>query len=130
MIDLKTLIRNVGLITFFGVIFVYVIWRGHTAIFGIKIETNISNGQSFETTLTTFSGNAKNAIKFSIDGREVILDEQGNFSLPLLLQPGYSIMELQTEDRFGRTREETIQLFSKYQPASINEQTNESIKDV
>lgn len=131
MIDLKSFIKNAGLIVFFLCLVVYAVWRSNTAIFGIKIQTNsISDGSRLDTSLITLSGNAEKAIRFSVDGREVLLDNQGNFSLPLLLSPGYSIILLEAEDRFGRVKNKTLHVFSNYQSPSSNKQISSNIPGV
>jgi hypothetical protein len=113
MIDPKSLIRNLGIILLFVVIVGYTLWRGRTAIFGISIESNTADGQAFSNSLITLSGNAKNASRFTIDGREILLDKDGNFTEPLLLPPGYSIIELHAEDHFGRSKNRLLRVYEK-----------------
>ena len=113
MIDPKSLFRNLGIILLFVVIIGYAFWRGRTAIFGISIESNTTDGQVFSTSLITLSGNAKNASRFTIDGREILLDKDGKFTEPLLLQPGYSIIELHAEDHFGRSKNRLLRVYEK-----------------
>ncbi len=113
MIDSKILARNIAIVILFIGIVSYSFWRGRTAIFGVVITTDVQDGEVLSTDLVTLSGNAKNASHFTVNGREVLLDKDGNFLEPLLLPPGYSIIELAAEDHFGRKQYKLLHVYEK-----------------
>ena len=53
--------------------------------------------------VVTLTGEAKNIVKLTLNGREIHTDEHGNFREELVLENGYTIMTLYAEDRFGRS---------------------------
>ena len=60
----------------------------------------------FSEPLITVSGYAKNTTLLSLNGRTIFTDEEGNFSAPLLLHAGHTIIEVRAENRFGRVHAE------------------------
>ena len=49
-------------------------------------------------------GRAENISKLTLFGREIFIDEAGAFREEHLLAPGYNVITLEAEDRFGRSR--------------------------
>lgn len=49
------------------------------------------------------SGKARNVTAVLVEGREVVLREDGTFRESLLLAPGYSTIEIRARDKFGST---------------------------
>ena len=105
-----------GLIVFFILIFVFAFFRSKDLIFGVQI-TNVSlNGSPIQSGTTIpsagikLTGNAKNAIKLILDGREISIDQQGNWSETIALLPGYNIINIKAQDKFGNIDEKNYQL--------------------
>lgn len=48
-------------------------------------------------------GTARNVTALFLNGRPIVTDEQGNFTEPVVLENGYTIMSLEARDRYGRT---------------------------
>jgi Zn/Cd-binding protein ZinT len=117
MVDPKKFIR-VTLITLMILgISGYAYFRSKDAIRGITITSSIEDGASLDSTLLTLTGNAPHTSRFTINGKELILDKNGNFTDTLLLQDGYNILTLEAGDKFGRTIQKVIRLYAK--PAII-----------
>jgi len=53
------------------------------------------------------TGVAKNVSALTLNGAGVAIDQNGEFSKLLLLSPGFNIMEVSAEDKFGRTDTQT-----------------------
>jgi hypothetical protein len=51
----------------------------------------------------TLTGQAKNIVKLTLNGKEIHTDAEGAFTHKLSLEHGYSIVSLNAQDRFGRT---------------------------
>lgn len=102
--DLKKILRNGGLITLFIFIAFYAFFRSKDLIFGVKIrDVNIIDGAKYTESVQKITGNAKNAIKLTINGREVSIDQSGNWNEDIALLLGYNILEIRAEDKFGHT---------------------------
>ena len=60
-----------------------------------------------ETTQTeqviTIEGTTKNITSLTLNGKNIHTNEKGDFKEALVLENGYTIMTLTSQDRFGRT---------------------------
>lgn len=54
------------------------------------------------------SGRARYITKITLNGNPIFIDESGAFQRALPLLPGYQVIEVSVQDRFGRTRTERI----------------------
>ena len=109
--DAKKIVKIVGFSVFFILIIIYAIFISKDLIFGIKIrEVNLSDGAVFTENIVKLSGNAKNAIKLTLNGREISIDQEGNFGETIALLPGYNIVTIKAEDKFGYVDEKNYQL--------------------
>ncbi len=119
MIDPKKFVRiSLIAILFLGILG-YAYYRSKDAIFGITITASVADGATLDKPLLTITGNAVHASKFTIDDRELLLDKDGNYTDTLLLQEGYTILELEASDRFGRTKTKVLHLYTKPETQSV-----------
>ena len=56
------------------------------------------------------TGIAKNAVKISLDGRDISVDQKGNFDETISLSVGYNVIEIIAQDKFGNVDEKNYQL--------------------
>jgi len=78
---------------------------------GPRLELlNPINGVSTTTERITISGRAVHVNTLTINGATTSPDLAGNFSESLLLAPGYNIMRVDAQDRYGRRVEKTIEM--------------------
>jgi hypothetical protein len=56
------------------------------------------------------TGVAKNAINLTLDGREISVDQQGDFDETIALLSGYNIISLKAVDKFGNIDEKNYKL--------------------
>lgn len=71
------------------------------------------NGSLATTSLLVISGTAKNISWITLNGRQIYVDEAGNFREQLLLSYGYNIITLSAKDKFGRTVSKKLELVYK-----------------
>jgi hypothetical protein len=71
------------------------------------------NGATVTSSIMEVTGTAKNAIFLSLDGREISIDQAGDFDETIALLPGYNIINLEARDKFGHTDEKNYQLILK-----------------
>ena len=97
------------LLFIFIAIFVYAkmnfIWRG------VRIEAGITQNEGSK--IATIRGKAEKAILLTINGREIFIDQAGNFSEVISPLPGYSVVTLFAKDKFGKTAEKKFEMFTK-----------------
>ena len=107
----KKIVQIAGLSVFFLLIIIYAFFRSKDLIFGVKIRNvNIVNGSTITSPTIEVTGIARNAINLTLDGREISVDQQGDFDETIALLPGYNIINLRAKDKFGNTDEKNYQL--------------------
>lgn len=98
----KKILQIVSLSIFFLLILVYAFFRSQDLIFGIQIKNvNIADGQTFTESVLKINGNAKNAVNISLNGREISVDQDGNWEETIALLVGYNMISIRAEDKFG-----------------------------
>jgi hypothetical protein len=107
----KKILEVGGFFIFFILIVIYAFFRSHDIIFGVQIKNvSIKDGQVLTNNVVKITGNAKNAIKLYLDGREISVDQQGNFDETVVLLPGYNIINIKAQDKFGNIDEKNYKL--------------------
>ena len=84
---------------------------------GIKIEAVLE--QKDDSSLAIVSGNAEKAVYITLNGREIFIDKEGNFSESIIILPGFSIITLNARDKFGKTAEKKFQVVVKENAKAI-----------
>lgn len=105
-------ILQIGMLSvFFLFLAVYAFWGSHNLIFGIKIKNvNISDGSKTANSIINITGNAKNAINLTLNGREITINEAGDFNETIALLSGYNIVTIKAQDKFGYSDEKNYKL--------------------
>ncbi len=112
--DAKKILKIGSLSIFFIFIVVYALFRSYDLIAGVKIKNvSIIDGATVTESVQKVSGNAKNAINLSLNGREISIDQQGNFDETIALLSGYNIVTLKALDKFGNSDEKDYKLIYK-----------------
>jgi len=112
----KKIIKLAVLVTFFVLIIVYAFFRSYDLIFGIKIkDVSIADGKTYTESPIVLTGIAKNAVNLSLNGREISIDDKGNFQEAVALYKGYNIVTIRAMDKFGSVDEENYKLMYKGQ---------------
>ncbi len=63
---------------------------------------SITDGETVTDGTLHVAGTAKNATRLSLNDGPILIDQEGAFNEQLLLLPGYNIITLKAEDRFGK----------------------------
>ena len=107
----KKIVKIASVSIFFLLIIIYAFFRSRDLIFGVKIRNvNIVNNTTVTTSTLEVKGVARNAIFLSLDGREISVDQIGNFDETIALLPGYNIISIEARDKFGDVDEKNYQL--------------------
>jgi hypothetical protein len=119
--------RTLIVVAFFVVLGLYAINRAHNLLHGADIRVNnITDGAVVAESLVTISGKANNATFFSINDRQVFVSENYDFAEKVLLLPGYNVLTLKGEDKFGKKAITNVRIV--YEP--ITPEGDETITSV
>lgn len=109
--NFKKIVKISGLSVFFIFIIFYAFFVSKDLIFGVKIRNvNLVDGATITENVIKITGNAKNAINLTLDGREISVDQQGNFDETFALLPGYNIINIKAKDKFGYVDEKNYKV--------------------
>jgi hypothetical protein len=96
----------------FTVIAVFGFVNMHSILKGVSITADIVPATD-NSKVVHVKGKVDNAIFVSLNGREIFIDQKGNFNEALALPDGYSIITLAAKDGNGTSKKNTIEVFSK-----------------
>lgn len=107
----KKILTLGSLSVLFLVIIIFAFFRSKDLVFGVKIKNvNLVNGAKLNESVTKVTGNAKNAINLSLNGREISINKDGDFEETIALLSGYNIVNIKAKDKFGYVDEKNYQL--------------------
>lgn len=107
----KKRIRVFGIGLFVLIIFSVSFIGARDVILGVKIRNvNIQDGIKITDGTINVTGNAKNAISLSLNGREISINNKGDFNETIALLSGYNIVNIKAVDKFGYVDEKNYKL--------------------
>ena len=110
----KKITKIILLSVFFLIIGIYAFFNTRDLVFGVKIRNvNLVDGATVGTSIQEVTGNAKNAINLSLNGREISIDKEGYFHETIALLLGYNVIELKAKDKFGNSDQKDYKLIYK-----------------
>lgn len=110
----KKIIKIGWFFIFFIFIVIYAILGSKDLIFGVKIKNvNLVDGAAITENTTKLTGNAKNAVNLTLNGREISVDQNGNFKETIALLPGYNIINIKAKDKFENVDEKNYQVIKQ-----------------
>jgi hypothetical protein len=114
--DAKKILKIILVSIFFIFIVVFAFINSKDLIFGVKVKNVTIDGILAETVtkptndVIDIKGITKNAIKLTLNGREISVDKNGNFDENIALQKGYNIITIRAEDKFKNVDEKNYKL--------------------
>ena len=109
--DVKKIIKISSFVILFLVIILYAFFRSKDLIFGVKIRNvNLTDGTKMTNNVVNITGNAKNAVQVTLDGREISINQAGDFNETISLLSGYNIVDIYARDKFGHSDEKIYKL--------------------
>ncbi len=103
--------KNYLLLIFFILIFLYFIFKIQNFLIGPKVEIysplpySIIKDDTF-----ILQGNAKNAKNIYINGREININENGDFAEKLITKAPYTLIIIEAIDNYGKTISKTMSI--------------------
>ena len=125
-ITLGALLRIVSLVVLLFIVAWYVHFQARNFLGGPVISLDDMSGIIHHEQTILLTGNARNIVKLSLNGREIHTDEQGAFRQTLVLERGYTVMTLSAQDRFGRI----TTVSREYVYAPVRTWTKDSLHEV
>lgn len=108
--DTKKIVQISTLTFFFVFIVIYALFNARAIILGVKIKDIKIEHSDSQYNVLKLTGNAKNATNVTINGREISIDQWGNFNETIMLLSGYNVITIKAEDKFGYKDEEDYKL--------------------
>ncbi len=92
-------------------VFAFAIENMRDLLFGSPLEVaTASDGTTLTEGFLPVVGKAKHARSVTVNGRDIQIDRDGNFSDAVLLSPGYNVVEVALLDQFGKEKVKTYHL--------------------
>ncbi len=118
--SLKKIIKNTLIIGFIFFLVSYTIKNTRLISGGIDLQIEgIENGKIYNDGTLQITGNAKRAKHLLVNGREVSLNQDGDFVDYLVLLPGYNIVTVSAEDKFGKITKQIFDIIREEEVISL-----------
>jgi len=115
--NIKWWIGIMSCVTLFAIIGVFSYEKMSFIWNGVKIQATIE--QKSDSPLAIIRGKAPNANYISLNGREIFIDKQGNFTEVISMLPGYSVVTLEATDKFGKSAEKKFEIVREKDASAI-----------
>ncbi len=109
--NMKWWVGIISCVALFSIIMVFSYEKMIFMVKGVKIDAKIE--QSNDSPLAIVSGTAEKATYISLNGREIFIDKEGNFSESIVMLPGFSVVTLSAKDKFGMTAEKKFEMITE-----------------
>lgn len=80
----------------------YALFQGRQLLLGPQLTLTEKPDILQTERLVVLSGTAANISAIAVNGRPVVTDQAGHFSIPVVLSNGYNVVTLSARDRYGR----------------------------
>lgn len=110
----KSFLEKIGkwfFIALFVVIIIYFSSRIFNFISGPKITIySPVPGQIIKSDTYTISGNIRNAKTIKLNGREINIDQKGDFKEEIIIKAPYTLIVINAVDKYGKIKEYTMEV--------------------
>lgn len=105
--------RSLIIILIVGFLIVgYAFNRSYSLLEGPVIHVaSPSRGETITEAVIAVAGTARNIARLTLNGRSISVNDKGEFSEPLIVPEGYTVMTITAEDKFGKRREFEFPLY-------------------
>lgn len=106
-----------------GLALAYSVFVAYPLAAGPRLTASWEQAENGEFTIL---GTAERVASVSIDELPIAITDQGTFSETRSYPPGYTVVTVHAEDRFGRSREQTLTLVNTHYVPYASEEKNSS----
>lgn len=86
----------------------YVLWQSRIFIQGPVITVTSAPPATTTAAFVELAGRAENIVWIHLNGRPIVTTPSGEFRERIVLEKGYTVLQLEAADRFGRRTSETF----------------------
>lgn len=109
--DAKKILKIILVSVFFFLILIFVFFNSRDLIFGVQIKNvNLKDNLKVTDSIFEITGRAMNAVNLTLNGREISIDQKGNFDETIALLSGYNIVGIIAQDKFGHIDEKNYKV--------------------
>ena len=110
----KSFLEKIGkwfFVALIGLIMFYFSTRIYNFITGPRIEIySPQPGQIIKEDTCIIDGNIQNAKTIRINGKEISIDQEGNFKEEIIVKSPYTLIVIDAVDKYGKTKEEIMEI--------------------
>lgn len=106
--NIKWWIGRLSCLTLFAIIIIFGYEKMSFIVNGVEIKATLEKKEN--SSLVVIKGTAEKATYITLNGREIFIDKNGNFSEIISILPGFSIITLNARDKFGKTAEKKFEI--------------------
>lgn len=114
---------KIALAIFFLLLIGYAYYEARAMLYGPRISVP-SESIVVHEPFTVIQGKAENISELRLNGAAISVTEDGIFEEPYLLTPGENRIVLDATDRYGRERQETIEIIYIEDDADVDASAN------
>ncbi len=109
--DGKLIIKTLVIGIFVLIVLGYGIYQSQNILKGPRVTVEYPlDGSTVTEDLIAIKGRTKNISSITLNDRSIYIDETGLFKEKLMLYPGYNIIKIRAEDKFGSMVEEYVEV--------------------
>jgi hypothetical protein len=124
-ISIKKYLKLGLLIGLFAFMVGYSIFQTKALTKGVDLTlSGIKDGETFEKDIVNITGRALYANHLLINGNEILVDQDDNFSEELVLSPGYNIITIEAKDQFNKITQNTYRVLYKDESGNLTALNN------
>ncbi len=106
-------------------ILVYAYFEARNILYGPQIVIDTSETITVTDEKIEVSGQVENVVEITLSGNPVFIDDTGVFTETRLLAEGVNVFVFEAKDKFGRKKEEVLQIIYTPEQTSTNVDTIE-----
>jgi hypothetical protein len=102
-VTLGTILRWLLVVTIIGVFVLYVLWQSRIFLTGPVITVTEPPPATTSEPVVSVAGRAENIVWITLNDRPIVTTPDGDFKEYVVMEKGYTVLQLEAADRFGRT---------------------------
>jgi len=115
--SIKSWIGVGACVILFGIIGTFTYEKMSFLMKGVQITAEMRHED--HSSIVSIKGNAKNATYLTLNGREIFIEKDGTFTEPIALLPGFSVVTLSAQDKFGKIAEKKFEVMYQESTGSV-----------
>ncbi|HMA77762.1 MAG TPA: hypothetical protein VKP88_01315 [Candidatus Paceibacterota bacterium] len=121
-LTLGTILRWLLILTVISAFLGYVLWQSRIFLTGPVITVTQPPPATTTAAIVSVAGRAENIVWITLNDRPIVTTPDGDFKEYVVLEKGYTIVQLEAADRFGRTTTHHFSVTPMHQAtSSLNE---------